>query len=473
MIHSEHEATSETTLVAQAGSGDTGAFEALHHRHAESAWHLACAVTGDPSLAAAAVPEGFAKVFTALRAGRTSPENAFRPQLLAATRDAALDLRRAQPDAGVEHVHDAPAVDVAFRGLPERWRSVLWLTGVEHLSPAEAAPIVGLAPDATEQLLDRARGGLREQFLQAHLSRTGDRNCARAVVRLGAYASGTLIEADAEKLERHLDLCAECSDRFAGVHDIDAELARLVIPTPILLLADSRDAWTAALATPKHRTATGLSPRTEKVLAGFSVLAAAAGVLGAALLGGGDVSKRSEQAAPKASLATESTPADFDLESGLDIPSFGSGTSSAGTGSSLTGAAGSAGGLVAGAGSSGSTAGDATGDGSTSDSSSPVAPRTDPGPIAAEGPGSGGGSADEPVISVGTEVAGIPIAVEIGTDPGVTVGPVTLGSEPEPEPEAETESADEPSAPLEPVVEPVEQVVETVTEPVSGTLPGL
>lgn len=465
MTHSEHEAMGETALVAQAGSGDTGAFEALHHQHAESAWHLACAVTGDPSLAAAAVPEGFAKVFTALRAGRTSPENAFRPQLLAATRDAALDLRRAQPDTEAVHVDDDPAVAVAFRGLPERWRSVLWLTGVEHLSPAEAAPIVGLAPDATEQLLERARGGLREQFLQAQLSRTSDRDCARAVVRLGAYTSGTLIEADAAKLEGHLDGCADCAGRFLALHDIDAELARLAIPTPLLLLADSRDAWTAALATPKHRTATGLSPRTEKVLAGVSVLAAAAGVLGAALLGGGDVSKRAEQAAPKAALATESTPADFDLDGGLDIPSFGSGINAAGAATSPAGAAGSAGGLVVGTGSSGSTAGDVGGGTSPSDTASPVAPRTEPAPIAAEGPSGGDSGADEPVISVSTTVAGIPIAVEVGTDPGVTVGPVTVGSEPEAESETEAESADEPvevSGPLEPLAEPVEQVVETV-----------
>ena len=57
----------------------------------------------------------------------------------------------------------------AFASLPERWQLVLWHTEVEGRSAAEVAPILGLAPNAVAALAYRAREGLRQAYLNAHI----------------------------------------------------------------------------------------------------------------------------------------------------------------------------------------------------------------------------------------------------------------------------------------------------------------
>jgi hypothetical protein len=61
----------------------------------------------------------------------------------------------------------------AFARLPERWQEALWHTEIEGLSPADAAPLMGLSPNGMSALAYRARGGLREAYLQVHLAQTG------------------------------------------------------------------------------------------------------------------------------------------------------------------------------------------------------------------------------------------------------------------------------------------------------------
>ncbi|GAA3056277.1 hypothetical protein GCM10020000_43340 [Streptomyces olivoverticillatus] len=58
----------------------------------------------------------------------------------------------------------------AFRSLPERWQTVLWHTTVEEESPGEVAPLLGLSANATAVLAHRAREGLKQAYLQAHVN---------------------------------------------------------------------------------------------------------------------------------------------------------------------------------------------------------------------------------------------------------------------------------------------------------------
>jgi DNA-directed RNA polymerase specialized sigma24 family protein len=455
MTDIEHDVASDHALVAQATSGDAGAFEALHRRHGDMAWRFAVAITGEAAMAATAVTAAYGTVFTRLRAGRTTADETFRPLLLAAVRNASIDLRRVSAVDAADLPLERSVLTEAYTRLPERWRSVLWLGTVEGMDATAMAPIVGLSADAVTQLGERARHGLHEQFLHAHLAQTGDRNCARAAARLGAHAEGTLDDDDREKLDRHLRLCEACAERRRQLAELGSHLAALAVPAPAALADDARSAWTAALAAPRPRTATGLSATTEKVLAGASAIVAAAGVVGAALLGDGTARTASDSAAPVAPIAADDdTPTTVDLDRGLDIPAVGSRTDVGSVTGPATSASGSSGasGRVLGASAPSSTAapaGDLGSDPTPPAPSAPAQPRTAP----PANPPATGPDADAPALSAGTTIADVPVAVEVGTSPGVTVGDVSIGSEPQP--------SDEPlqvDGPLAPVADGIDEV---------------
>lgn len=456
MTNIEHDVASDQALVAQATAGDAGAFDALHRRHGDLAWRFAVAITGEAAMASTAVGEAYGTVFTSLRAGRTSADEAFRPHLLAAVRNASIDLRRASAVDAADLPLERSVLTEAYTRLPERWRSVLWLGTVEGMDATAMAPIVGLSADAVAQLGDRARQGLHEQFLHAHLAETGNRNCARAVARLGAHAEDSLGDADREKLDRHLGLCDACADRRRQLDDVAGHLHALAVPVTPTLADDARSAWTAALAAARPRTATGLSATTEKVLAGASAIVAAAGVVGAALLGDGKTGPASETASPIAPIAAEDdTPSPVDLDRGLDIPAVGSRTDVGSVSGRAGSSSGSGGVLSTSAPSSPATpAGDL---GTDPDPAGPTAPAAPPAPAPRTAPPANppatGPDPDAPAASAGTTIADIPVAVEIGTSPGLTVGDVSIGSEPQP--------SDEPlqlDGPLAPVAEAVDEV---------------
>jgi RNA polymerase sigma-70 factor (ECF subfamily) len=51
-------------------------------------------------------------------------------------------------------------LEAALDDLPESYREVLLLVGVEGLTPSEAAGVCGVSPEAMRQRLSRARGQL-------------------------------------------------------------------------------------------------------------------------------------------------------------------------------------------------------------------------------------------------------------------------------------------------------------------------
>jgi DNA-directed RNA polymerase specialized sigma24 family protein len=299
----------DEALTTAALKGDDDAFAELHRRHAPVAWRLALAITGDPDLAARAVVDGTGTLSASRRAGR-SPARPHAVALAAATRNAALDLRRSGSATSPAVADEADALLAgAFAALPERWRSILWLRDAERHDAAQVAPVVELAPEAVDQLAVRARRGLRERYLRAQAGAAGPRSCTRAIARLGALDDGTLNAKDRETLERHLRRCPACSERRDRVAGLAAALPALALPVPGDLTGRSHEAWTAALAAP---TRTGLSPRAEKVLAGASALAAALGIVGAAVFGsGGDGEPTASPLAPL--VADIETPRPVDL----------------------------------------------------------------------------------------------------------------------------------------------------------------
>ena len=263
------ERATDRELVRAGATGTPEAFAELYRRHSPAAVRVARGVLANGDDAADAVAEAFTKVFGNISGGRLSDDVEFRPYLLATTRNAAVDqVRRAgrlapTPDlaeldpalvAGTQFPgsprrgpsdtilasEESELVARAFRDLPHRWQSVLWLTEVEGVPPREAAQVLGLSANNVSQLATRARARLRERFLQAHVRYHAGPGCQATVDRLGAYLASTLSPAARRSVDDHLVGCDACRARLAEVEDLGGALRRAVIPLPVLAAVAER-----------------------------------------------------------------------------------------------------------------------------------------------------------------------------------------------------------------------------------------
>ena len=180
---------SDVDLIAASRAGDAAAYDSLYRRHLAAAYGLARQLVRNRAEADDVVAETFAKILDLLHRGG-GPDDAFRPYLLAAVRRAAYDRHRAERrqlvtdemeafDRGVSFADPAVAdlertlIARAFASLPERWQAVLWHTEIEGARPADVAPLLGLTANSVAALAYRAREGLRQAYLQMHLSGAG------------------------------------------------------------------------------------------------------------------------------------------------------------------------------------------------------------------------------------------------------------------------------------------------------------
>ncbi|MDQ1504670.1 MAG: hypothetical protein QOD57_2397 [Actinomycetota bacterium] len=251
---------SDSELVLRARQGDRRSFGTLYLRHHDAAWRVACAAAGSPADAEDAVAEGFAKVFAALPR-MVDRELAFRPYLLACVRNAAVDRHRrtkkldlrdevpeqasttGDPDEIVLADLERNLVGEALRTLPERWRTVLWLTEVEGMTPTEVSAVIGIKPNAVAALSYRAREGLREAYLQAHVRAEAKADCRYTVDRLGPYVRNELAARERDKVQTHLDGCATCRRRRDELADVNASLLGALVPVPLLLGSRTQQEW--------------------------------------------------------------------------------------------------------------------------------------------------------------------------------------------------------------------------------------
>ncbi|MBD7949376.1 sigma-70 family RNA polymerase sigma factor [Oerskovia rustica] len=238
----------DVELVAQVRAGDREAYADLWQRHHGAALSVARQYAGiaDPE---DIVQEATRAVLAAILAGG-GPYGAFRPYLNQTVRNTAISMSRRRAPQPVGDLHDVaerslddavedPAdgsleklVTVrAFKALPLRWRSVLWLTCVEGLNVRDAGARLGLSPNATSALAVRAREGLRKEWLRAHLS---DHRlavtCRTVVEQLPALERGTLSAEEQRRVETHLRDCLHCSIVAAEINDLAARLPVILAP---------------------------------------------------------------------------------------------------------------------------------------------------------------------------------------------------------------------------------------------------
>jgi DNA-directed RNA polymerase specialized sigma24 family protein len=238
-------------LVTRAREGDRLAFGVLYLRHSEAAWRMACSVSAFSADAELAVIDGFTNVFDALPAELTS-ETSFRPHLLAAVRHAALDRlprpglgeRWRRPPAPRATVIEPEVVVLSgmehhlligsLRRLPERWRSALWLTEVERMTPGEAATVLSMTPSAVTTVAAEARHRVVDACLEAHRRSVFRSGCAHTVDRLGAYVRGQLTPRERITIKAHLDRCLPCRMRRSELTDVAGSLIGALPPLPLM-----------------------------------------------------------------------------------------------------------------------------------------------------------------------------------------------------------------------------------------------
>ncbi|MFF8729843.1 sigma-70 family RNA polymerase sigma factor [Streptomyces sp. NPDC015171] len=252
-------------LIERMRAGDDSAYAELYRRHADGVRRYARTCCRDGHTADDLTAEVFARMLQAVRGG-SGPEHAVRAYLLTSVRrvaahwarsarreqlvddfaafaqQAARTTEAADDDtlglgADVRALHEAEQSMAmqAFRSLPERWQAVLWHTEVEDESPSEVAVLFGLDANGTRVLASRAREGLKQAYLQAHVSASlaHDEECARYADQLGGYARRKLRVRAERGLRKHLAECARCRLAAAQIEEVASGIPA-VVPVAVI-----------------------------------------------------------------------------------------------------------------------------------------------------------------------------------------------------------------------------------------------
>ena len=242
---SHEETIADADLVLRTRSGDAAAFGELWRRHYPSGMSVARSITSsiDPD---DLVQESYTRIYQAIIKGG-GPNGSFRAYLFTSIRNTAAAWGRSRRESAIDEldsVADPDSTDQAanealdrsltaqaFRSLPSRWQEVLWYTEIEQMKPQEAATLLGMKSGAVSQLAFRAREGLREAWIQAHLRSAAEgSDCRWTIEHLGAYSRGNLSTRDHNRLEQHLDQCARCMIVAAEAKDVSKRLALVLLP---------------------------------------------------------------------------------------------------------------------------------------------------------------------------------------------------------------------------------------------------
>ncbi|MBQ1098528.1 sigma-70 family RNA polymerase sigma factor [Streptomyces sp. b94] len=255
----------DAELIERMRSGDDTAYEELYRRHADAVRRYARTCCRDAHTSDDLTAEVFARMLQAVRGG-SGPEHAVRAYLLTAVRRVAAGWTRSagreqlvddfavfaaqaahttkvadddtmELGADVRAMHEAEQSMAmrAFRSLPERWQAVLWHTEVEDESPSEVAVLFGLDANGTRVLASRAREGLKQAYLQAHVSDAlaADEECARYADQLGTYARGRLRTRAERGLRKHLAECARCRLAAGQIKEVASGIPA-VVPVAVI-----------------------------------------------------------------------------------------------------------------------------------------------------------------------------------------------------------------------------------------------
>ncbi len=292
---------SDAELIAASRVGDTDAYGELHRRHLPAARAAARALLRDRSDVDDLVSEAFLNMLQILQNGN-GPDLAFRPYLLVAVRNRFSDRTRRRSDDPIDEPtqeldltlidsaasqEDPMLAAAAFATLPERWQLVLWHMAIEGRSPAEVAPLIGLTPAGVAALAYRAREGLRQAYVQAHLQTPRADSCRQCAGNLVAYFRDGLSPGDRQQVDDHLAGCRSCRTLVVELTDSNTMLRAALVPAIVGVPATT---YLSGLSSNGVVRWLGRLPHWQQAAAAATAVAATAAVLvGAAIVstGGG------------------------------------------------------------------------------------------------------------------------------------------------------------------------------------------
>ena len=191
---SEVDAVSDRELLERLRDGDASAFDALYEAYRPRLYAYLLRMTRRPDVAEDLLEETWLRLIRRPPRPEATPgmsawlftvaHNLFvswcRWRLLDAERVgefARQTLRRSPAPAPLEALtsdEETRRIEVALARLPARSREALLLVGVEGMTPAEAATVCAIAPEAMRARLMRARRQLAEE-LGSDTSRRSER----------------------------------------------------------------------------------------------------------------------------------------------------------------------------------------------------------------------------------------------------------------------------------------------------------
>ena len=227
--------TTDDDLVRLVREGDGTAFGILWQRHftfVSSVAHRYATDSDD------IVSEAFLRTFHALQSGK-GPTTGFRSYVIRAVHNIAMNTTRdsrslawessaldavvfSDPDEENRRL-DANLALEAFAALPSQWQQLIWLRDVRNIPPRVIAERTSVPVGDISSMLYRAREGLRQEWIRAHLSiRTvRDQDCFVTRNKLPAFVRSKLPVASAVKVRGHCDRCPECSDQLVEAHRVN------------------------------------------------------------------------------------------------------------------------------------------------------------------------------------------------------------------------------------------------------------
>lgn len=239
------DAQADSDLVELVRAGNTQAFGVLWQRHAGPGKAVArgFSASQDPD---DLVAEAFTKIFQSIQAGK-GPTMAFRAYLFTTIRNVSASWGRTSKEDSTDEFDDLvdprtledeslAALDrsltaTAFRTLPTRWQEALWYSEVERMTVQQIAPLLGMKTNAVSALTFRAREGLRQAWIQAHISSVpADSDCRWSIDRLGSHTRGALGPREQRRLDGHLGQCERCSIIASEAHEVGSRLALILLP---------------------------------------------------------------------------------------------------------------------------------------------------------------------------------------------------------------------------------------------------
>ncbi|MFT3851747.1 MAG: sigma-70 family RNA polymerase sigma factor [Ilumatobacteraceae bacterium] len=319
----------DQALLAAARAGDQRAFAALYRNHHRRAMHEARKVVANRSDAEDCVAAAYASTFQAIRKGG-GPTEAFRPYLLTAVRNSALQLVRLkrygsevttdelEPPAHVDlyEIGADPAVRNAFVGLPERWREVLWKTEIEGMAPRDLATELAMSANGVAALAKRARDGFRRAYLTEAI---GPDPHPWAMERLDLYRDGALDPRTRDLVELHVENCARCQDALAPIPVTAASIGVLLLGAGVVApagIAGTSAGITGSLAARVRHLRQRGTTVPAKVATASAVAVAVVGTLLAVV-----ISARSgdDRTTPPATAVVASAPGSADLGAAVTV----------------------------------------------------------------------------------------------------------------------------------------------------------